>query len=139
MAWLRKAAKTNPIYADLVCDAATGGVGTLWALHKDMEHYGARSDAQAVFMRALNEYTEGRVQLEWHELPDTLAGWRHLIQEGRLMNRATPVETRKALAVAHELAKAGIWFVPMPVLSDADHAQLAAQIVARMEHLADTP
>jgi hypothetical protein len=52
------------------------------------------------------------------------------------MNRASPIDLRKVLAMVDALTKAGILFVPMPVLNDADHAELAAKAAARLEQLA---
>lgn len=36
------------------------------------------------------------------------------------MNRASPVDLRKALEAAHAYAKAGILFVPMPVFTEEE-------------------
>ena len=33
-------------------------------------------------------------------------------------------QIREAMSIAHEMAKAGILFVAVPVLSDADHTKL---------------
>ncbi len=43
------------------------------------------------------------------------------------MNRASPVEIRKALEVANAYAKAGICFVPMPILNDKHNNELVHQ------------
>lgn len=56
------------------------------------------------------------------------------------MDRASPVELRKALQVAQQLAQAGILFVPVPVLDDADKAQMGQLLqnqLARFETEAD--
>lgn len=56
------------------------------------------------------------------------------------MDRASPVELRKALQVAQELAQAGILFVPVPVLDDADKAQMGQILhnqLARIESAAE--
>jgi hypothetical protein len=52
------------------------------------------------------------------------------------VNRASPVELRKALEVANALTKAGIRFVCMPVCDEADHANLAGQAAERLERIA---
>lgn len=52
------------------------------------------------------------------------------------MNRASPVELRKAMDTALALMKAGILFVPMPVRDHIDHAQLVGQCTDRLEALA---
>lgn len=39
------------------------------------------------------------------------------------MNRASPVEIRQMLEAVDALAKAGIMFVPVPVLDDAEKAR----------------
>jgi hypothetical protein len=52
------------------------------------------------------------------------------------MNRASPVQLRKSLGLAHAFAKAGIRFVCMPAVDEADHANLASQAIERMERIA---
>lgn len=52
------------------------------------------------------------------------------------MNRASPIDLRKALEMVNAMVKAGILFVPMPALSDADHANLVAQVADRLEQIA---
>jgi hypothetical protein len=52
------------------------------------------------------------------------------------MNRASPVQLRKSLDVAHAFAKAGVNFVCMPVVDEADHANLADQAQERLERIA---
>lgn len=51
------------------------------------------------------------------------------------MNRANPASLRKALEAADKLAKAGVMFICMPVLSEADGLQLVAQAAQRFEQL----
>ena len=51
------------------------------------------------------------------------------------MKRATPVQLRKALEAANGLAKQGINFVCMPVVDEADGANLAIQAVNRLERV----
>jgi len=48
------------------------------------------------------------------------------------MNRASPIDLRKAAETAGVYVKAGLLFVPMPVLSEADHADLLRQAQARL-------
>lgn len=52
------------------------------------------------------------------------------------MNRANPKDLRKAMEAAHLYTKAGILFVPVPVMDSADHAALLEQAADRMERLA---
>ncbi len=52
------------------------------------------------------------------------------------MNRANPKDLRLAGQVAQHYIKAGILFVPMPVLDRADHATLVAQSTERLEKMA---
>jgi hypothetical protein len=51
------------------------------------------------------------------------------------MNKASPVEMRKALEAVETLKKAGLLFVPMPVLSEADHAELIQDMMRRFEDM----
>jgi hypothetical protein len=51
------------------------------------------------------------------------------------MNRASPVDLRKAAEAANTYIKAGVLFVPMPVLSAADHAELVAQANTRLDQI----
>lgn len=51
------------------------------------------------------------------------------------MNRASPVDLRAALEIANALMKAGIDFVPIPVLSDEDKAILARDVQIRLEQI----
>lgn len=48
------------------------------------------------------------------------------------MNRANPIDMRKSLKVADEFKKAGILFVPMPVLSKKDGDELCRESFRRM-------
>lgn len=48
------------------------------------------------------------------------------------MNRARPVDLRKAMEVAQAYLKAGLWFVPVPVLNDKDFNGLVKQSDARL-------
>lgn len=52
------------------------------------------------------------------------------------MNRASPADLRKALEVVDVSRKAGILFVPIPVMSAEDHSSLIAQVDSRLEQLA---
>lgn len=40
------------------------------------------------------------------------------------MNRASPVDMRKALETVQALKDAGILFVPVPIMNEAQHEQL---------------
>ena len=51
------------------------------------------------------------------------------------MNRASPVDIRNALEIAHTLAKAGIDFVPVPVLSPDDKLILARDVQMRLNQI----
>lgn len=52
------------------------------------------------------------------------------------MTRASPSELRKSLVAAQAMVQAGILFVPMPVLNEQDHAELASQMQNRLETMA---
>lgn len=52
------------------------------------------------------------------------------------MNRANPKDLRNALEVANSFAKAGIWFVCMPVLDAEDFTSMAIQANDRLEKMA---
>jgi len=52
------------------------------------------------------------------------------------MNRASPSELRKSLVAANALAQAGILFVALPVLNEADHAELINNVAGRLEAMA---
>lgn len=52
------------------------------------------------------------------------------------MKRASPVQLRQSLEVAHALAKHGIQFVCVPVIDEADAMNLAGQAAQRLERLA---
>lgn len=49
--------------------------------------------------------------------------------------RATPVQMRKALEAVNLLKKAGILFVPMPTLDEADHEIKVIEMMRRLEEL----
>ena len=51
------------------------------------------------------------------------------------MNRASPVDLRLALEMAHSLAKAGVVFVPVPVLSNEDKAILVRDAYMRITQI----
>jgi hypothetical protein len=53
------------------------------------------------------------------------------------MLRANPAELRKAAQTANVLVRAGVNFVCMPALDDADMASLRAESLRRIEQLAD--
>lgn len=52
------------------------------------------------------------------------------------MNRASPVDLRKAIELATQLMRAGVLFVPMPALNEDDHAALVTQMEHRLELIA---
>jgi len=52
------------------------------------------------------------------------------------MSRSSPVQLRKSLELARAFAKAGIRFVCMPVVDEADHANLADQAQERLGRIA---
>lgn len=52
------------------------------------------------------------------------------------LKRASPSELRNALMIVNELVKAGIMFVPVPVLDDADKSDLAAMLDSRIDKMA---
>jgi protein tyrosine phosphatase (PTP) superfamily phosphohydrolase (DUF442 family) len=49
------------------------------------------------------------------------------------MNRATPVEMRKALEVVELFKRAGVLFVAMPVRNAAEHAETVAEMQRRLD------
>ena len=51
------------------------------------------------------------------------------------MNRASPVDIRNAMEIAHSLVKAGIDFVPVPVLSPEDKAILVRDVQMRLTQI----
>lgn len=51
------------------------------------------------------------------------------------MNRADPVDMRKALKVADEFKKAGILFVSLPVLNKEDGNNLCVESFRRLDIL----
>ncbi len=51
------------------------------------------------------------------------------------MNRAHPADLRDALMMAQSMIKAGILFIPMPVLSAEDAQHLGAMANKRLDRL----
>jgi len=51
------------------------------------------------------------------------------------MNRASPVDLRAALEMAHGLAKAGVDFVTIPVLSNKDKQLLLRDVQTRITQI----
>jgi hypothetical protein len=52
------------------------------------------------------------------------------------MKRASPVQLRQSLEVAHSLVRHGLRFVCIPVVDEADAANLANQAADRLERMA---
>lgn len=52
------------------------------------------------------------------------------------MNRASPVDLRKSLEIAYNLAHIGIRFVPIPVATAEEFQTLAAELSRRLEQMA---
>lgn len=52
------------------------------------------------------------------------------------MNRASPALLRSALQAAHEMTKAGIMFVPMPVADEDEKIRRANEANERLEQMA---
>ena len=51
------------------------------------------------------------------------------------MNRANPVDMRKALEAAHALKDVGILFVPIPIMNEAQHEQLKMMFNAALAEI----
>ena len=51
------------------------------------------------------------------------------------MNKASPIETRRSLEAANAYAKAGIPFVPVPVLDFKQKAEAGVLATQRLEQL----
>lgn len=54
------------------------------------------------------------------------------------MKRANSVDLRKAIVAANEFVKAGILFVPMPVLGPTDHKELVDRAGERLQAILDS-
>lgn len=52
-----------------------------------------------------------------------------------MIERASPVQLRKALAFAHELSKMGINFVPMPVINEEEKVAMVEQAMSKLDEL----
>ena len=52
------------------------------------------------------------------------------------MNRADPTAMRKSLQAVEQLRNAGILFVPMPVADQAEFDRLAAEMMEKLERMA---
>ncbi|KAA1050586.1 DUF1382 family protein [Pseudocitrobacter sp. 73] len=52
------------------------------------------------------------------------------------MNRASPVDLRKSIEIATNLAHIGIRFVPIPVETEEEFQTLAAELSRRLENMA---
>ncbi len=51
------------------------------------------------------------------------------------MERAAPLEMRKALEVVQAFKEAGLRFVPVPVLDDNDYDKLSSDVLRRLEEI----
>lgn len=51
------------------------------------------------------------------------------------MNRAKPKDLRGPLGLAHDMAKAGILFVPMPVADHKEYVELMKSAIGRMNQM----
>ncbi|ELY3455783.1 DUF1382 family protein [Cronobacter sakazakii] len=52
------------------------------------------------------------------------------------MNRASPIDLRRGLEAARELANIGIRFVPIPAATDEEFHALSAELSRRLEAMA---
>ena len=52
------------------------------------------------------------------------------------MNKASPVELRVSIELAHSLAQIGVRFVPIPVETDEEFQRLAASAAQKLEIMA---
>ncbi|MCP4365446.1 MAG: DUF1382 family protein [Planctomycetes bacterium] len=52
------------------------------------------------------------------------------------MDRATPVQMRQSLEIVDQFKKAGIRFVPMPVINDADFSVRSNEMRERLDTIA---
>lgn len=52
-----------------------------------------------------------------------------------LVMRASPVQMRKSLEVVEALKKAGIWFVPIPVLDETEFNERIAEMVSKLDQI----
>ena len=50
-----------------------------------------------------------------------------------MLERASPIQLRKALELANLFVKMGVNFVPVPVASNEEQAELVAQAMAKLE------
>ena len=53
------------------------------------------------------------------------------------MNKASPVELRVSIELAHSLAQIGVRFVPIPVETDEEFQMLAASAAQKLEIMAN--
>ncbi|MBW7699414.1 DUF1382 family protein [Enterobacter kobei] len=52
------------------------------------------------------------------------------------MNRASPLDLRKSIEIANNLAHIGIRFVPIPVATEDEFQLLAAELSRKLEEMA---
>jgi len=53
------------------------------------------------------------------------------------MNKASPVDMRKCLEAVESLKKAGIYFVPIPILSERDKQRQLMRLGIRLQKLSE--
>lgn len=53
------------------------------------------------------------------------------------MHKASPVELRMSIEMAHSLAQIGVRFVPIPVETDEEFQRLAASAAQKLEIMAE--
>lgn len=52
-----------------------------------------------------------------------------------LVMRASPVQMRKSLEVVDALKRAGVWFVPIPVLDEAEFNERISEMANKLEEI----
>ncbi|MNO92156.1 hypothetical protein D3C76_837200 [compost metagenome] len=112
---------------------------------------GIGHDSQKNLVQLADEYASQRQArlLEIQQIPSGAAACRaHLLAKlnikrraagrgGGVMNRASPVEMRKAMETANTLAKAGLLFVCVPVMNESDYDDLVHLSKQRLGELVE--